>query len=309
VPFGVNTTQGEAPVNGAEVVLRVEFDGQLVVAAETTSDEDGRFLFDNLPASEEYVYLPGANRAGVHYPGPRLRLNRQHRNRNVTLKVRNAITQPNPLVIQQHEIVIRPEQGALRVTESMLIENPGTSTYIGQPSKQNGRAATLALSIPTDFVRTTFHKEFFGRRPTLIDGKLVTDVPWTPGTRRLKFTYLLPNAKRYRVWERPLDLPTTNLRLTVVHDTPDEIACNLERASTERTGEMVFASKTSLSRGDIIRLELGRLPVPLMAYAHWMALMAVIGLIGGTSFVLRRRNQVNVLPQTETAKCFRTPKQ
>lgn len=289
----VNATQDEAPVSGAAVVLRVELDGQLVVAAETTSDEHGRFLFDDLPADEEYVYLPGANRAGVHYPGPRLRLNRRRRDTTVTLRVHDTVTQPNPLIVRQHDIVIRPEQGALRVTETLLIENPSTSTYVGQPAKTNGRAATLSLSIPVDFVRTTFHKEFFGRRFTLIDDKLVTDVPWTPGTQQLMFTYVLPNANRHRVWKRPLDLPTSNFRITIVNDNPDEVTCNVEPASSEQAGEVVFASKATLNSGHVIRLELGRLPVPFMVYARWAALIVVVGLIASTSFVLRRRHRTN----------------
>lgn len=54
-------------------------------------------------------------------------------------------------------------------------------TYVGRPAHEGGRTATLRLSIPSDFHRTTFHKEFYGRQFTLIDGRLVTDIPWAPG--------------------------------------------------------------------------------------------------------------------------------
>lgn len=287
----VNATQGDRPVSGATVVLRVKLDDQFVVAAETASDDEGRFLIEGLPADHDYVYLPGANRSGVHYPGPRLRLSGGHPHANVILKVHDTITGPNPLHVRRHDVVIRPEPRALRVTETMSIENPRRATYVGRDSRSDGRSATLALAIPADFVRTTFHEEFFGRRFTLIDGELVTDVPWTPGIRQLRFTYVLPTTERRRVWERPVDLPTSNLRITVISDEPGGLVCNLSEPVDERPGEVVFAATTTLSRGEVVRLELGDLPIPWMTYARWLALLVVAALIGGTSAVLWRRRR------------------
>ncbi|MBC8870270.1 MAG: carboxypeptidase regulatory-like domain-containing protein, partial [Planctomycetes bacterium] len=209
----VNASQGGVPAAHAEVVLRVQVDGQFVPAAETVADAQGRFHFPDLPADAGFVYLPGANRDDVHYPGKRLRLTAARPEVDVKLKVCDSIAHPCPLVIKRQDILIRPEPGALHVTESLLVSNPTRTTYVGQAKKEAAEPVTLQLSIPSDFDRTTFHKEFFGRRFSIAGGKLVTGVPWTPGEQELKFTYTLRNEEKYRLWQRPLDLPCDNVRL------------------------------------------------------------------------------------------------
>ena len=138
----------------------------------------------------------------------------------------------------------------------------------------------MRLAIPEDFDRTTFHKEFFGRRFVLVNDRLVTGVPWPPGRRELRFTYVIANDKRQRVWRRPLDLPCDEVHLTVQGVGADEVVCNLSPSGSTHQGAVSFASKgTVLPAGHEIRLELGHLPVPVMTYARWVALALLSGLI------------------------------
>jgi len=60
----VNASEGRTPAAGAEVLLRVNVDGQFVIVAETITGADGKFLFEPLPIRADYQYLPGANRDG-----------------------------------------------------------------------------------------------------------------------------------------------------------------------------------------------------------------------------------------------------
>lgn len=291
----LNMSRELEPVGGTEVVLRVKLEGQFVVAAEGTADEHGRFVFDNIPADAEYIYLPGANRDGIHYPGPRVQLNTQTPHARVKLKVHDTVTDPNPLVVRRHEIKLFPETDALRVTETLMIENPSSQTYIGLPAREDGRAATLRLSIPSDFRRTTFHKEFYGRQFTLFDGRLVTDIPWTPGKHELALTYVLPNEDPDRVWLRPLDLPCDQLWIEVHTETPDEVSCNLSLAELQTAGAIVFESKgQTLPADHLVRLQLGRLPISMATYLRWLALAILVGLIAATSLIgikVRRSGQ------------------
>ncbi len=211
------------PVSGAEVVLRTEVDGQLVSVAETAADTEGRFCFGRLPADDGRVYLPGANRDGVHYPGPSVRLSSLRPRAEVTLAVYDAVKFPNPLVVRQHTIVLRPEPGVLRVTESMLIDNPSAACYVGQAAGEDAEPVTLQLAIPADFAQVTFASEFFGRRFSLAGGRLVTGVPWPPGQRELTFSYVLANTQRHYVWRRPLDLPSTKVRVVVHGNQPRRV--------------------------------------------------------------------------------------
>ncbi len=303
----VNASHDLAPVGGAKIVLRVQLDGQFVVAAECTADEGGRFVFDNLPADSNYVYLPGANLDGIHYPGARVLLNSNTPHARVNLTVHDTVSEPNPLVVRRHNIKIHAETDALRVTETLLIENPSSETYIGRPKREGGRAATLYLSIPPDFRRTTFHKEFFGQQFTLIDGQLVTDIPWTPGQRELAFTYVLPSDDRTREWRRPLDLPCDQLRIELNAKT-SEVYCNLPKVASNTNGSVVFESIGKAFPADhIIHVQLGNLPFTLAAWGRWLALGLLIALIVattmfGTRHRRRQKSRLHRNPESSQAK-------
>jgi hypothetical protein len=289
-PAGDGTIEGvvvraadQSPVAGAEVILRARVGGQLATVAETTADAQGRFCFSHLAADGDCLYLPGANRDGIHYPGTNVRLSAIEPHAEVTLTVHDAVTFPNPPVVRRHEIVLRPQSGALEVTESMLVDNPSSACYVGQAAGENAEPVTLQLAIPAGFERVTFATEFFGRRFALIGGKLATSVPWPPGQRELKFSYLLPNAQRHYVWQRPLDLSTAQLRVSVCGGLSDEVVCNLPAAAIREDGAVSFEAKEPLlSAGYPLRVELGHLPISVMAYAPWLALTTLVGLVLAT---------------------------
>jgi hypothetical protein len=277
----------QKPVAGAEVGLRVRLEGRFVPIAETTTGAQGRFTFRQLPVGEDFEYLPGANRDGVHYPGPRVHLTRGHPADDVLLTVCDAVRSPSPLVARRHEIFICPEPGLVKVSETILIDNPSSSSFVGQAADGMSPPITLRLSIPADFQRTTFDQEFFGRHFSLADGKLVTSIPWTPGPRELKFTYVLANPESRFHWDRPLDLPCSELTLIIRTDRPDEVCCNLGARPLRHGDVVTFAlNGRNLPAGQVIRVDLGRLPMPMMAYGRWLALAVLIGLVGGTGLIL-----------------------
>jgi len=290
----LNTSRGEAPVESADVLLRVRIDGEFVAVARATADRDGRFRFEGLPLDQGLVYLPGANRDGVHYSGTRILLSADQPSVDVVLKVQDAITEPNPLVIRDWDLVLDPEPGALRVTETLVIENPEPTTYVGRNPDGGAEPVTLQLGISSDFERVTFSKEFYGRQFSLINGKLVTGILWTPGQHELQFSYVLRNNGRHRVWTRPLDLPCRHVRLTVRTADPDGLSCNLGALSSGHDGTVTFESNNRvLPAGYIIQVELSRLPVPVMVYARWVILAVLALVIAGSCLVMTRRRRAN----------------
>jgi hypothetical protein len=288
----VNASRGKTPSPETEVVLRVRLGDEFVPFQQTKADARGRFRFDHLPAGKDYRYLSGANRDGVHYPGPPFELTPQQPWVSIDLKVWDAVTDPNPLVIRRQEIVLRPGPGVLYVTESILVENPTSACYVGRASHEGWEPVTLRLAIPRDFAQTTFHKEFFGRRFAISKEGLVTGIPWPPGPRELSFTYVLPNTNKHYRWERPLDLPCRGLRVRVENAKAGEVACNLSAGPAETTGALIFDSAgETLPAGHTISVELGHLPVPFMVYARWLALATVAVLAAGASLLVIRRRR------------------
>jgi hypothetical protein len=288
----VNASRGKTPAAETDVVVRVRLGDEFIPFHQTKTDARGRFRFDHLPVGKDYRYLSGANRGGVHYPGPPFEVTPQQPWVSVELQVWDSVAEPNPLVIRRHDIALRPEQGVLFVTESILVENPTATCYVGRAAQEGSEPVTLRLAIPPDFERTTFHKEFFGRRFSISKEGLVTAIAWPPGQRELSFTYTLPNKNPYYRWQRPLDLPCSGLRVRVENANPGEVACNLKPGAVEGSGILSFdAGDETLPAGHTISVELGRLPVPFMAYARWAALAILVLLAAGTSLLLSRRRR------------------
>ena len=314
-----NASAGRTPVSGATVVLRLQRDSGLVPLQETTTDAQGRFLFRHLSVGRDHQYLPGANRDGVHYPGPRVELSARQPQARVDVPVYDSVTNPSPLVVRRHEIIIRPGPNALSVSESMTIDNPSMKTYVGRPAKEGDEPITLALSIPPDFERTTFDNEFFGRRFALAGGKVATSIPWTPGQKQLAFTYLIPNGRSRGRWERTLDLPSSHVRVRVETATPEKVSCSLPKTSSASGRDVIFESAGEvLPAGHTICVTLGAGSVPLAVYARWLAIAVLAVLMTGTSlWVLRRRLRAKrgafngktseVLKTSEVSRTARAP--
>jgi hypothetical protein len=283
----LNATRGNVPVPQADVVLRIRAEGQLALFRETKSDAEGRFFFPHLPVGNDYPYLPGANRDGIHYPGPAMLLTAERPHAIVELTVSDAVAEPCPLVIRRQRVSLHSEPGVLTVDESLLIDNPSTGCYVGSAGPGNTPPVTLRLAIPADFVRITFADDFFGPRFSLVNGQLVTGVPWTPGRRELKFSYVLRNNQRAYAWERSLDLPCEDLRVQVQADNPDEIVCNLPKSLAKAEGLVAFQSAAAvLPAGRPIRVQLGQFPVPWTDYARWLSPLVLLGVVAVAGYFL-----------------------
>ncbi len=140
--------------------------------------------------------------------------------------------------------------------------------------------STFCLGIPSDFTRLTFEKEFFGRQFHVIDGQVLTTIPWTPGERWVRFTYTIPNEDARRVWEHRLDVPCEHLLIRVQHERPEEITSNLGGDGDVRQGETVFEFKgEQLAGQEVVQITLGQLPRPWTFYARWSALAVLMGLV------------------------------
>jgi hypothetical protein len=273
----VNGATG-APAPGVEVILRAGLEQELVAVGQTVTDEQGRFIFEGAPLEAKIVYLPGANRDGVHYPGPRTRLTPDAPSARVKLTVYDAISSPSPLVAEEYDLDIRIEAGFLEVTESLRVANPTASAYVGAAVGEMP-PVTLKLAIPDGFERVTFYDEFHGRRFYVVAGYVATDIPWPPGERKLKFTYRLPIDQNSKVFQRVLDLPCQHFRVNVSGQDAGQVACNLPRSAQQAGEETIFESAgETLPAGHEVRLEFGRLPTPWMSYARSMSLV-ILGML------------------------------
>jgi hypothetical protein len=193
-------------------------------------------------------------------------------------------------VLRDFEIALEPRPGALLVSERLVIENPSHATYVGRAATPDTEPTTLSLRIPADFEKVVFQDEFYGRRFSMRDGVLATGIPWTPGRRELRYTYLIRNDGARPRWGRPLDLPCDRVRLVVKTATPRDLAVNLPPVDGPRPAESVFESNAaSLPAGFEIQVELARAPVPFMAHARWLVLAALGVAIAACVVVFARR--------------------
>jgi hypothetical protein len=287
----VSGTHGQQPLAGVEVVLRAGADGELVAVAKTTTDRYGKFVFPQVPLDPSLVYQPGANRDGVHYPGQRVRLDANERVAQATIVVFDAISTPCPLVAKRHDIDVTVDGQVLTITESLLLHNPSRATYVGQ-SMGAAPPPTFWLSIPQNFDRVTFDKEFFGRRFFVVDHRPVTDMPWLPGERELRFTYRIPLVESAGQFRRTIDVPSSAVRVRVHGADQRRTSCNLPESSDAPDGQLVFApAGEQLARDFTIVLQIASLPFPWMQYARWGAIVVLAALAGATVAIppLRQR--------------------
>jgi hypothetical protein len=296
-----NGSRGNVPAVGREVILRAERESEWIPVAKCVTDANGRFAFIDVPSEPDLVFLPGANHEGVHYPGPRLQMSSAASLPQVRLTVYDTVSFPSPLIAERHEIEIRSTSNSMEISEIQVINNPSNATYVGEKSNATS-VETLSIGIPDGFERVTFSSEFHGRRFRIAENRILTDIPWPPGKRELKYTYQLPWTRSGRLsFDRSLDLPCSLVRLRVRGRSADQLSCNLPVAAQNHE-ETVFESVDTLPSGHHVQLALPGPPYQWPLSARYVALIVLGGLIVVTAAVLwQRRKKAVSRPMQTTA--------
>jgi hypothetical protein len=285
----VNGSRDGEPLPNAEVHLRAGAHGLLETVAVTKTDHYGKFVFKHLSVASAVTYLPGANLSGVHYPGQRVHLSTRDRIAHVKIVAYEAQGEHSPLVATRHHFVIEEKDNVLEVTERLLVTNPSRYTYVGQ-SRNGDQPVTFCLSIPPNFDRVTFDREFYGRRFRIQDGRLVTDIPWTPGTVELEFTYRVSLPASGGVFRRSLDLPSADVCMQLTGSHTDSIICNLPK--TSKSDGITFAAvDKELPVGHTLELQFRKVSIPWARYARWTTFVSLAALVGVTLWIHRHRSR------------------
>lgn len=303
----LNGTRGNEPLADVSVILRAGHDAALAPIAETRSDVSGKFVFEHLPLDSSITYLPGAAGDGVHYPGDRIRLGINNNSAQARIVAYDAVESPSPLIAEKHEIEINLRHNLMEVNETLVVSNPSHTTYIGEQVKEEPRA-TLQLSIPPNFDRVTFATEFYGRRFRIADHRPVTDIPWPPGRRELKFTYRVPLEQSSGMLRRTVDLPCSDVRIRVRGENAKHVSCNLSRSADLIDGVEFATNEKHLPTGFTIELEIGKMPIPWMRYARWSSVGVLCLLTIGTITIHRQRarGHLTARPRGELLRLART---
>jgi len=298
----VNGSQRGEPIADIDVQLRAGMHGVFESVATTKTDFYGKFEFENLPLESRIIYLPGANRAGVHYPGQRVQLEPDSRTAYVKIVAYDANLNVSPLEAERHDILIDVHTNVVEVTESMLISNPSRTTYVGQP-RNDEPPVTLRLSIPQHFDRVTFENEFYGRRFRIVDGGVETDIPWPPGDTQLRFSYRIPLEASGGRFQRMLNIPSSDVRIRMRPNVAQTVSCNLPKSTN--SDELLFAAvDRKLPPGFIIELQIGQPPIPWNRFARWGSLVTLAALVLATLLFNHRRGRSGQRRPAEDSRQF-----
>lgn len=291
-----NGTRDHAVLANAEIVLRASRGGSWVVIAETTSDDQGNFSLTGLDVAPQTIYQAGVNWQGIHYPGARVQFRQTQGNAEarVNLVAYDAVESPSPLICRRYKIQLRPQVGFCDITETLEVDNPTLTTYVGETSADHP-TVTLKWDLPPGVEKVTFEKEFHGRNFHFTPRGLATQLPWKPGRQEIRFSYRIPVVEARASLARSLGLPTEQ---TLVEVTPeaesvrrgDTVQCSLPQATVSGTQAtatadvsfVTFSSQQPLAAGDSIEIRWNVSRLPWEIWARWgIGGLLVLLLAGG----------------------------
>jgi hypothetical protein len=176
-------------------------DGSDALTRRSTTDDRGRYAFEDLPTGEGRTYALSVDYKGGLFTGEPVDELGQSTRRAVvkgTLRIWETISNPDAVLIQRHNIFVSQGEGGLGVLEAVTLVNTTDRAYIGRARSfglEEGRAS-MAFALPSQATdgRMLTESDFFGTPIAPTDSGFGLTVAIPPGTRRVLFAYTLPGA-------------------------------------------------------------------------------------------------------------------
>jgi hypothetical protein len=308
----MNGTTGK-PQPGVEVTL-TQGRGNSRDQLKVTTDNEGRYRFEDLRTGEDTFYVLDATYEGGLFAGRPLSIPSDTRQQPVietTLRVFEPTTDPNAILIRRDDLFVVHDGDRLSVIEAIKVINPTQSAYIGRGSAlseadDDGVTPSLGFAIPDDVIPETFRwldADLDVPEAVEIQGVgfgITSAIP--PGEVDFTFSYQLEGqGGTFDISRRALYEVS---ELTVFAADPLEVTSNrLEREGEielEGTRYDTFTSSEGIDPADPVQIlivaEGGTSSPFVLGAAGGLLVLTVIAILA-----FRRAKRVSVRPERDAA--------
>jgi hypothetical protein len=264
----IQGTEGAADVGPAEVTVQLFHRGMLFDTINTQLDEHGVVVLEDLPVGAGLQPVVQVAYAGVTYQMTGGVMDSEHPDQKIDVTCYDLTDEPPPWRVSMRHVMATPSPEGLRVTEVLVIDNPGDRTWrgVGGP---DGRRMTTVFTLPRDAADVHLERGFHDWCCTALrDGRLVNSLPLMPERTEMVFSYTLP-ASAKGVASIDIVAPAETDHVMVV--VPDDVAARplegLEHGGSQDLGQsrVRYFVASGQQPGAAARLAVTGLVVPVAA--------------------------------------------
>ncbi len=188
-------TPGGPEIRDAEVEVILYHQKIAVKTINTSLDEFGVVVIEDLPISQGVTPVVRIKHAGVTYQEAGTLMGPAQPIQKIEVTVYEVTDTPPPWSVAIRQVMLTRAPEGLKVTEVVVNENPTKETWLGTPQDQ-GDPVTTGVSIPETAEQLTLGTGFHDWCCTTLDGgELVNHLPLMPHITEMNFSYIVPSEE------------------------------------------------------------------------------------------------------------------
>lgn len=277
-----------------DVTLKAYRNNAELASATARTDARGNFAFQGLTTSPDYSYQVTLIYQQAEYTGDRFSFGAEETSKSVDMTVYDATTSDETLKVSTAQTVVYVEEGNLRVSEYLMVDNDSDRTYIGSRELSPGVRETLAFALPAQAAGLQVGSSLMSCCIYNNEGGFVDSMAVLPGTKELSYSYDIGYKGAEYVFSRKVNYPTDDYHLLVQSPNTQVAGTRLAQAEsvTIEGAQFNHFSGEKLAPGDVVTAQISGLPKSVdKSTLLWLLLaLAVLG-SGFSFFYLRSRRR------------------
>lgn len=240
--LAVQVVQGTAggPVVGS---LDIEVDlyhlDHVLKTLTATLDASGVALIENVPLPVEVRPVVRLQYAGVTYLEVGAPLSAERNEGVVTLTVFETTDEAPLWHVSMRHVMVEPHSDGAAVAETLVVENPGDRTWLGEATDGGAERPTIRVSLPEGADQVQLESGFHGWCCTVLTGSdLIVKMPLMPGRTSFRYSYHVPATGKRAEVRISSPAPTAQAVFFVPEGATTVSPIALDHLGVEQMGQM-----------------------------------------------------------------------
>ncbi len=231
----VQGTPGGAMVTGDDVVLELHTGQGEPTILTAAIDEHGVVTFENLALPGPAQPVARVQHAGVDYETVGEVLDAAQPRQKLVVDVYEVGDSIPDHYLRMRHVMVRTSPHGLHVSEVVVVDHPGTHTWLGKVTEDGGRE-TLALQLPPNLERVQLQGGFHECCTQLDHGRLTSSMPLKPGSEQYRYSYMVPIVDGKATLTFSAELPTQRVTVFIPDDGTTVTASGVSDAGSMTMG-------------------------------------------------------------------------